>query len=102
MRRVSLLLPCGCCPRLSTRSVLTRKLDVYARATSNEGLLSVRAFWDAHCSSVLLAPGASCPRGLSPADTLTLLSRLCSGLRPWQAWELWDTLDVCGCGLVSD
>jgi hypothetical protein len=48
----------------------------------------------------LLHPGA-CPRGLTPADFVALLSRL-SDLRPWQIWELWEALDVRRCGLVRE
>lgn len=64
-------------------------------------------YWDSHCSTfsklpalALVNPSSSCPRGLSPALFLELLSRL-TDLQEWQIWDLWSSLDVHACGFVS-
>ncbi|WIA28574.1 hypothetical protein OEZ86_011114 [Tetradesmus obliquus] len=85
---------------------LNKELDIYSRAVSSEGLLCIRKYWDAHCSTVSKLPAialldqSSCPRGISDTDFLALLSRLTS-LQQWQIWDLWYTLDVHGCGFVG-
>ncbi|KAF6264489.1 hypothetical protein COO60DRAFT_127462 [Scenedesmus sp. NREL 46B-D3] len=150
-------------PAKHLKRALRRELDVYSRATSNEGLLCIRKvrstlpcshgtgcrvaqqavcqqcwfcvsccsaslmslaciahkswcimlhrdvhtqYWDAHCSTVGKLPAialldqSSCPRGISDAEFLALLSRLTS-LQQWQIWELRSTLDSHGCGFVG-